>query len=109
MATDMGPLWIAMGLSIILIAVIITIAAFIHYYGRKKAIERQKNHPFAVQDLIIPPQEFILVRILLDKDGHASLSAFQLLAWTLLIAFLYISLWFFNLGSGMTSPPRPIP
>jgi hypothetical protein len=108
MATDMGPLWIAMGLSLILIAVIIIIAAFIHYFGRKAAIERQKKQ-FTMQDLVIPPKDFILVRILLDKDDHASLSAFQLLAWTLLIAFLYIALWFFNLRSGITTPPQPIP
>lgn len=109
MGIPADQLAIAMGLSFILIAVIIACANFIQWFGREQAIKRAASQPLTLEDVIVPPKHFILLRVLLDKDEHASLSTFQFLMWTLLIAFLYISLWFLQLHGGSTEAPPAIP
>jgi hypothetical protein len=104
-----SQLGLAMGLSLILIAIIIACANFIHWYGRKHAIKRASSQPLSLDDLIVPPKHFILLRVLLDKNDHASLAAFQLLSWTLLISFLYIAIWILQLLNGSILAPSPIP
>ena len=99
----------AMGLSFALIAVIIACANFIQWYGRKRAAQRAASQFISPEDFIVPPKHFILLRVLLDKNGHASLSTFQLLMWTLLISFLYVTLWFLQLRDGSTQAPPAIP
>jgi len=98
-----------MGFSFILIAVIIACANFISYFGRERAKERAISKSSRYEDFIVPLQHFILLRMLLDKREHASLSSFQFLCWTLLISFLYISLWFLQLLNEGTGAPPPIP
>lgn len=109
MAVDTFEMGLAMGLSFILIAVIIACAAVIDRYGRKRAKERADLPPLSRDNLIEQGKYFILLRVLLDKNGHASLSAFQFLAWTLIISILYVSLWFLQLLNGSTLAPPPIP
>jgi hypothetical protein len=99
----------AMGLSFALIVVIIACANFIQWYGRKRAAQRAASQFPSPEDFIVPPKHFILLRVLLDKNGHASLSTFQLLMWTLLISFLYVTLWFLQLRDGSTQAPPAIP
>lgn len=109
MAIDPIQLILAMGLSLILIAVIIACANFISFFGRERAKERAISKSLSYEDFTVPLQHFILLRVLLDKKEHASLSAFQFLCWTLLISFLYITLWFLQLLNGGTGAPPPIP
>ena len=109
MAIDPIQLILAMGLSFILLTVIIACANFISYFGRERAKERAISKSLRYEDFIVPLQHFILLRVLLDKKEHASLSAFQFLCWTLLISFLYITLWFLQLLNGGTGAPPPIP
>jgi len=109
MAIDPIQLMMAMVLSVILIAVIIACANFISYFGRERAKERAISKSLSYEEFIVPLQHFILLRMLLDKKEHASLSAFQFLCWTLLISFFYITLWFLQLLSGGTGAPSPIP
>ncbi len=99
----------AMELSFALIVVIIACANFIQWYGRKRTEKRAASQSLCREDFIVPPKHFILLRVLLDKNGHASLSTFQLLMWTLLISFLYITLWFLQLREGSTQAPPAIP
>lgn len=108
MAIATGQLILAMVLAFILLAIIIICANLIHWYGRQQATGKaasQKAHP---NNLIVPPDQFILLRVLLDENGHASLSMFQFLMWTLLISFLYIALWFLQVLNGSTTAPPPI-
>lgn len=109
MTISAGQLAIAMGLSVVLIAIIIACANIINWFGRKQAKKRAASQPISPEDIIVPPKHFILLRILLDKNGHASLSTFQLLVWTLLISCLYITLWFLQLRDGSTQAPPAIP
>jgi hypothetical protein len=109
MAVDPVQLILAMGLSFILIAAIIACANFISYFGRERKKERASTKSLSYEDFIVPLQHFILLRVLLDKKEHASLSAFQFLCWTLLISFLYITLWFLQLLNGGMGAPPPIP
>ena len=102
-------LGLALGLSLILIAIIIAIANFIHWFGRQQAMKRAASQPFSLDNMIVPPKHFILLRVLLDKKDHASLSTFQFLAWTLLLSFLYVTLWFLQFLNGSTQIPPPIP
>lgn len=104
-----SQLGLAMGLSFLLIAIIIACANFIHWYGRKHAIQRASIQPLGLDDLIVPPKHFILLRVLVDKNDHASLAAFQLLSWTLLISFLYVAICFLQLLNGSILAPPPIP
>lgn len=82
MAVDLVQLAWAMVASLALIAGVIVIIHFIYTFGGRKG-----------------PKDFFLLRVLLDKNNHASLSAFQFLCWTLLIAFLYLTLWFLHSNS----------
>jgi len=110
MAIDPGQMAIAMVLAVVLIAAIIACANYIHWFGRKHPKKPPDAQAFSLADAIVPPEHFILLRVLLDKTGqHASLSTFQFLMWTLLIAFLYITLWFLQFLNGNTSPPPIIP
>jgi hypothetical protein len=109
MAIDPIQLILAMGLSFILIAVIIACANYISYFGRQRAKERAIGISISSEDFLVPLQHFILLRVLLDKREHASLSAFQFLCWTLLVSFLYVTLWFLQLLIGGTGAPPPIP
>jgi hypothetical protein len=92
MAVDLVQLAWAMVASLALIAGVIVIIHFIYTFGGRKG-----------------PKDFFLLRVLLDKNNHASLSAFQFLCWTLLIAFLYLTLWFLHLLMKSTEPPGAIP
>jgi hypothetical protein len=94
MAVDPFQLSFAMVLSFILIVIIVACANYIYYFGRQRALQRAASQPFRLEDIIVPPKHFILLRVLLDKNEHASLSTFQFLAWTLVISFLYVTLWF---------------
>jgi hypothetical protein len=110
MSFDLIQMVVAMGVSFILIAVIIAIADYISRFGRTLAEKREEDLPvFDRKNFRKALDHFILLRVLLDKWGHASLSAFQFLCWTLLISFLYLTLWFLQLFSGGTAAPPPIP
>ncbi|MBN1432838.1 MAG: hypothetical protein JW931_08715 [Methanomicrobiaceae archaeon] len=109
MTIDPGQLAIAMGGAIILVAVIIVIANYIHWFGRQQIKKRAKTQKIDIEDFIVPFEHFILMRVLLDKKGHASLSTFQFLLWTILISVLYITLWFLNFLNGEATAPSAIP
>lgn len=109
MAVDSGQLAFAMVLAIVLIAVIIACANYIRYFGKKHPPKSPESQSFCLEDNIVPVEQFILFRVLLDKNGHASLSTFQFLLWTLLIAFLYLTLWFLQFLNGDPIAPPPIP
>lgn len=108
MAVDPYDLAIAMVYSLLLIAIIIGCANLIYWFGKKQAKKRSEEKVPGWEEYIVPPKHFILLRVLLDEKGHASLSLFQFLLWTLLISFLYITLWFLQLGAGSTEAPLPI-
>jgi len=108
MAVDFTQLILVMAVSFILIAVILSIANYISYFGRERAKERAVSKSLSYEDFIVPLKHFILLRVLLDKKEHASLSAFQFLCWTLLISFLYLTLWLLQLFNGGTGAPPPI-
>lgn len=91
MFIDLVQLAWAMVASFALIAGVIIVIHFIYTFGGRKG-----------------PKDFFLLRILLDKNNHASLSAFQFLCWTFLIAFLYLTLWFLHLLMKSTEPPGAI-
>jgi hypothetical protein len=108
MAVDPYDLAIAMVYSLLLIVIIIGCANLIYWFGKKRAMKRSEAKVPGWEDYIVPPKHFILLRVLLDEKGHASLSLFQFLLWTLLISFLYVTLWFLQLGAGSTQAPLPI-
>lgn len=108
MAVDPYDLAIAMVYSLILLAIIIGCANLIYWFGKKQAMKRSEEKVPGWEEYIVPPKQFILLRVLLDEKGHASLSLFQFLLWTLLISFLYITLWFLQLGAGSTQAPTTI-
>ena len=103
----------AMGCALILLAAIIGIANCVHWFGRKQTAQREaekkNDQSFNWKDLIVPPRQFILLRVLLDENDHASLSSFQFLAWTLVIAFLYLTLWVLRFLNGTSAAPPDIP
>lgn len=110
MAVDPFQLFFAMGLSFILIVIIIACANYIHYFGRQRTIQRAASQPFRLEDVVVPPKHFILLQVLIDKNNHASLSTFQFLAWTLVISFLYVTLWFLAMfNTSIQSPPTISP
>lgn len=97
-----------MGLSFLIIAIIVGWANVISWFGRRHA-EIPTSKTSDLQAAIVPPKHFILLRVLLDEHQHASLSLFQLLMWTLLISFLYLSLWCLQFLAGGTKAPPAIP
>ena len=106
MAIATSQLIIAMVLALVLLAIIIFCANLIHGYGRQQAKSKAAAQKAGPENLVVPPDQFILLRVLLDENGHASLSTFQFLMWTLLISFLYIALWFLQVLSGIPRLPR---
>jgi hypothetical protein len=108
MALTIGQMLVAMVLAFILLVLIIACANVIHWYGRQRTKSKASPQKAGPEDFVVPPDQFILLRVLADKDGHASLSTLQFLLWTLLIAFLYITLWFLQLLSGSTTAPPAI-
>jgi hypothetical protein len=108
MMPSIGTLVLAMFLAFIMLAIIITCANLIQWYGQQHSIKNGSSKEVRPGDLVVPADQFILLRVLLDEKGHASLSTFQFLLWTLVISFFYISLWFLHLLSGDLSPPPVI-
>jgi hypothetical protein len=98
----------AMGCALILLVVIIACANFISRFGRQQAAKRAAGKPLEIKDLMVPLQHFILLRVLLDEKEHASLSSFQFLMWTLLISFLYATLWFLQFLNRIPGSPPDI-
>jgi len=93
MPVDVFQLVEAMVISFILIATVIFFAHFISRYGRTHAKARSASRLWPPEDSTDALKHFILLRVLLDDNDHASLSAFQFLCWTLLISFFSITLW----------------
>lgn len=98
----------AMGCALILLVVIIACANFISWFGRQQAARRAAGKPLEINDLMVPLHHFILLRVLLDDKEHASLSSFQFLMWTLLISFLYATLWFLQFLNRIPGAPPDI-
>jgi len=106
MTIDPGQLAIAMTGAIILVAVIIVIAILIHFYKKNQSKEGQESSDDEKKDLL---KSTYLFWVIADKNGHGSLSKFQFLLWTVLIAVLYITLWFLQFLYGETAAPPAIP
>lgn len=104
MSPAISQLALAVILAVILVSVIIAVASIIQRFGRKTWREEEKKKPPETRFReFLKPDRFILVRVLVDKNGHASLALFQFMVWTLLVAVLFATVYILRLLNNLTT------
>jgi hypothetical protein len=106
MAIHLIDLAISTFLAVVLLALITIIATVIQQSGRKNwKKEEEENQSQSGLGILAKTNRVILIRLLLDRNGHASLAMFQFLAWTLLVSFIFLTISVIRLKSGIVSVP----